>query len=258
MTPHFENDLRLATPEGVVFSLRLAGPGIRLLALCLDLLVISAIGRALYLTSDLFPSRVRPFGAAVLSVAYFAVSIGYGIVFEWLMRGQTVGKRLLRLRVMDGRALPLTFPQVVVRNLMRVIDALPLFYLVGGAAATLSRHYRRLGDMLAGTVVVRETPVGAAAFDRLACAQHNSLLARPALAARLRALAVPAEAELVLSAVLRRESLEPTERARLYRALVEHLQSLVSFPEELVEPLSDEQYLRDVIGILFPSRLIAG
>ena len=73
-------------------------------------------------------------------VVYFVISVAYAIVLEWRWRGQTIGKRLLGLRVMDVHGLRLQLPQIALRNLLRLVDMLPLFYLVGGLACVFSRN----------------------------------------------------------------------------------------------------------------------
>ena len=87
---------------------------------------------------------------------------------EWYWRGQTVGKRVLKLRVMDEQALRLEFSQIVVRNLLRFVDFLPGLYLVGGTACVLSRRFQRLGDLAANTIVVRNPEVDAAESGTIA------------------------------------------------------------------------------------------
>src|SRR5690606_28607485 len=94
-------------------------------------------------------------GAAFGVLGYFAISIGYGIACEWLWRGQTLGKRLLRLRVVDAEAMRLQFNQIVTRNLLRFVDSLPFFYFVGGICCWLHPKCQRLGDIAANTIVIR-------------------------------------------------------------------------------------------------------
>src|SRR5206468_9747860 len=88
------------------------------------------------------------------ALSYFVVSIGYTITCEWSWRGQTLGKRLLRLRVVDAEGLRLQFNQVVTRNLLRFVDSLPIFYFVGGVVCWFSPKCQRLGDIAANTVVI--------------------------------------------------------------------------------------------------------
>ena len=147
--------LVIRTPEGIEFSLPLAGPFSRMLALVIDIAVIIMLGS--FLEKLLAPLLVfgQDLADALTVIGYFVISLIYSALAEWRWRGQTVGKRLLRLRVVDARGLRLEPSQVVVRNLMRFVDALPLLYLVGGVACVLSRYRQRLGDLAAGTVVVR-------------------------------------------------------------------------------------------------------
>lgn len=252
----FQNTLKLRTPEGISFSLRLAGVPVRLAAWFIDALVMGAILTALTQLLPILGVLGSGFRDFVLTIAIFLVQILYAATLEWYMRGQTVGKRLLHLRVMDAHGLPLTPAQVLVRNLMRAIDSLPLFYLVGGTACVLSRHYKRLGDMLASTVVVREISVQPPDVAQVLTQKYNSFLTYPHLAARLRQSASPKAAEVALEALLRRDELEPQARRRIYAELVEHFQSLVRFPEELRETLSDEHYLQNVVAVLFPKSFV--
>ncbi len=99
----------------------------------------------------------------------FLIFAGYFILFEWLWNGQTPGKRLLKLRVIreDGR--PITLWEAMARNLLRIFDAIPGFvlpvYSIGLISIFLSRRDQRIGDMFAGTVVVRERTDEAPSFN---------------------------------------------------------------------------------------------
>ena len=130
------NTLTLRTPEGVFFSFQLASPITRFMAFALDFTIIfiftSVTGQFIALLS--FISMDIVFALQILY--FFIVSVGYGITLEWLLKGQTLGKKILRLRVMDVKGLKLQFNQVVVRNLLRFVDSLPVFYLIGGLGST--------------------------------------------------------------------------------------------------------------------------
>jgi len=187
-------------------------------------------------------------------VTYFVVSTVYAIVLEWRWRGQTIGKRLFGLRVMDVHGLRLQIPQIVLRNLLRFLDMLPLFYLVGGVTAVLSRNSQRLGDMAANTIVTRERKEETPDLELIAPAKYNSLLAQPHLAARLRSLVTPEAAALAVRAVTLRDSYDARARVVLFRELAAHFRSLVQFPEEAVENLTDEQYVRSVLRVIYGTR----
>jgi len=248
------NLLLIRTPEGVVFSQLLAGPITRCLAWLIDLAVFIAI---LFVLGIIF-SVLQIVGGdaiqAVQALLYFVISVGYGILLEWAWRGQTIGKRLLRLRVVDAQGLRLQFSQIVVRNLLRVVDMLPLFYLVGGLACLLSRRSQRLGDFAANTVVIRTPKISQPDLDQLLTDKYNSLRTHPHLEARLRQRVTAAEAAVALRAIARRNLLEPAARVELFAELAEHFRGKVEFPPEATEGITDEQYVRNVVDVLYRPR----
>lgn len=243
--------LRIRTPEGIVFSLPLAGPVARFLACLVDLACVAATGSLVATLVGWIGLLNLDIASAFITVAYFVVSIGYGIATEWLWRGQTVGKRLLKLRVLDEQGLRLTFSQIVVRNLLRFVDALPVFYLVGGVAMLATRRAQRLGDYAANTVVVRTLPVEEPDLDQILAGKYNSLRGHPVLAARLRQRTTPEEGALALRSLLRRDTLDPPARLELFRDIAGHFRDLVEFPPEATEGIADEQYVRNVVDIVF-------
>jgi uncharacterized RDD family membrane protein YckC len=248
--PH-QSAIQIETPEGVVFSYQLATPVTRALACAVD--STAATGMAY------FAGRVAN-AAAIISadwasflgvVLYFVISVGYAIVLEWRWHGQTVGKRLFGLRVIDVHGLRLQPSQIVLRNLLRLIDVLPLFYLVGGIAALLSRKGQRLGDLAANTVVAHERTWEAPDLEQIAPARYNSLLAWPNLTRRLRTLVSPVAVDLAVRAVAQRDGYDPQARLELFADLAAYFRSLVRFPETAVEGLTDEQFVRGVLRVIF-------
>ena len=153
------NTLTIYTPEGIAFSLFIAGPVTRFLAWVIDLACIAIAAEIIGTLVGLLGIISLDFTSAVTMVCYFIVSIGYGIVLEWFWHGQTLGKRLLRLRVMDVQGLRLQLSQIVIRNLLRFVDSLPLFYLVGGVVCLVSPKAQRLGDLAANTLVIRNPKI---------------------------------------------------------------------------------------------------
>lgn len=251
---NLSSELKIETPEGISFSYALAGPITRCLAWVIDLVVLtmllSGVGKGFAMLRVLNGD----FSQALTVITYFIVLIGYGVVLEWFWRGQTVGKRFLRLRVMDVHGFHLRFYQVLLRNLLRAIDSLPLCYLVGGLCCLLSQRAQRLGDLAAGTVVVHHVHPFEPDLEQLLAGKYNSLRGLPHLVARLRQRVAPAEATLALQALLRREEFEAGARVDLFRRLADHFRALVTFPPEAVEVLSDEQYVRNVVDLLFRTR----
>jgi uncharacterized RDD family membrane protein YckC len=249
-----ESLLRIRTPEGVVFSQLLAGPVTRFLAWLVDLACILGLligmGTVLGLLQLISPSLA----AAAGTLGYFVISIGYGIACEWRWRGQTVGKRCFRLRVVDAEGLRLQFNQVVIRNLLRFVDSLPLFYFVGGLVCWFSPKCQRLGDIAANTIVIRYPRVGEPDLDQLLAGKYNSLRLYPHLAARLRQRVLPAEAALALQALLRRDQFEPMARVQLFADLAAHFRATVEFPPEAVDGITDEQYIRNVVDVVYRAK----
>ena len=191
------------------------------------------------------------FSLGVYILALFVAPIGFGILTEWFWRGQTPGKRVLRLRVIDAQGLRLRFSQVVIRNLLRAVDMLPWACLLGGSVMLLSRHSQRLGDLAAATLVIRLPKIHEPDLDQLASGKFNSLRQHPHLAARLRQRINPTHAQLLLQALMRRKEFEPSARVTLYSELVSQLKALAPYPEDSTEHLTNEQYLRNVAEILF-------
>jgi uncharacterized RDD family membrane protein YckC len=248
-------ELTIATPEGVLFRLPLAGPASRLYAMLVDTaIVLGAVNGAGLLIYWIF-AKAPGFGVMVITLGEFAMGFLYGALLEGFWNGQTVGKSLFHLRVIDQSGLPVRIEQAWVRNLMRVFDALPFSYLVGGLSLATSRRMQRFGDRVAGTLVVRETPLATPEEEVWSSQKYNSFMDYPAIAMRLRRAATPELAGLIQDALRRRNELAPYARREIYRELAAYLQTeLASFPDELVEMLSDEQYLINAAGVLFGHR----
>ena len=169
-----EDVLIIETPERVPLHFALASIGNRFLACAIDhaLQVLTIIVMAIALTlianysslGDQFANAPK-WVKAILIVIVFLIFSSYFAFFEWIWNGQTPGKRLLKLRVIreDGR--PVTFWEASVRNLLRTLDMMPApFYSIGLISVFVSSSDQRVGDMVAGTVVVREREAEAPAF----------------------------------------------------------------------------------------------
>jgi uncharacterized RDD family membrane protein YckC len=172
-----EDTLIIETPERVPLHFALASIGNRFLACAIDhalqvltiiLMVIAFLTLANYSSlSDQISSAPR-WVYAVLIVIVFLIVSGYFAFFEWLWNGQTPGKRWMKLRVIreDGR--PVTFWEASVRNLLRSFDMMPApFYSIGLISVFSSPRDQRVGDLVAGTVVVREREAEAPAFAQV-------------------------------------------------------------------------------------------
>ena len=237
-------------PQGVTFSLPLAGPVSRCLAFLVDLLVISAVSAVLEQTAESVQSFVQDIGTGLLILLYFATWTLYGILCEYYWHGQTVGKRLLGLRVVDARGLELQLYQLVIRNLIRSVDLFPLLGLTAGVTMLCNEKLQRLGDIAAGTVVVRKNEKPAPKLDSLMKGRYNSFLKHQLLCARLRQRIPQEAAALAIDALIRRDRLDDRARIEVFDELVAYLRQIVEFPPQDTEPLSSEQYVRNVVEIL--------
>ena len=225
------------TPEYVEFDFVLAGLYSRFIAWFLDALVVIAVSTGVITALSVGLAFFPGFASAMSFVVYFLIDWGYGILLESAWSGQTLGKKALGLRAIQSSGVRMGFYQAALRNLARPFDRLPLFYLVGGTVALFSRSHQRLGDMLAGTIVVRERrlkiPASVAQPEG-----ESSLLRDPSF--RARASRLPSEdREVLLSAALRREELSMDARLKLFSALSTRLQEEFGFSRP--EHLSDEK-----------------
>ena len=255
-------ELKVRTPEGVEFSLPLASPFSRCLALAVDYAVVVALTMLISHVIGIFQSSVSEipvigpilsdFGAGATIILQFLVFTFYGMITEWLWAGQTVGKRLFRLRVIDERGLVPGAGQIVIRNLFRVLDILPsTFYFLGSVSCLLTKRCQRIGDIAAGTLVIREVALPAPELDEILLEGENSFSTHPLLEARLRQRTSPEEARIALDAVSRRNEFEPESRLQLFSKIADHFREVTEFPEEVTHGLSDEQYVRNVVDTLF-------
>ncbi len=154
-----DSDLIVSTPERVSFDYQVAGLGTRGIAQILDLLIVTGLLIALFFfaaaivattQSDVAGTLIELFGSFVLIFGYFWIS-------EALFSGQTLGKRAFRLRVVGDRGEPMTWMQAGIRNVVRIIDFLPYGYGVGMIVLFANGRGKRLGDLAAGTIVVKDS-----------------------------------------------------------------------------------------------------
>lgn len=175
------------TPEGIELRLRAAGAAPRALAWLIDL----GIRVGVFITLAIFISLLGEAGQGLLLILMFALMWVYPIVFELFMDGQTPGKRTLGLRVVHANGTPIGFTASLIRNLMRTVDALPVGYAFGFASCVVDPQARRLGDLVAGTLVVHA--------DRR---RHDETI--PVVPGYVPALSLPSEAQAVVVAFAER------------------------------------------------------
>jgi uncharacterized RDD family membrane protein YckC len=207
-------DYSVLTPERVNLEYDIAGIGSRgaaaivdtlIQAIALTVLSIALLSAAAIMSSPLGLGAPLGRGGTALLVGLFALVIlvvtsGYFMFWEIMWSGQTPGKRLVGVRIIRENGYPLRPVDAVVRNLLRIVDWLPLFYGVGVMVMLLNGRARRLGDFASGTIAVRER----------APLMPTAVVREPVG----RALA-PADATLVRDFLARRVGMHPRARADL-------------------------------------------
>lgn len=242
------SEVIITTPEHVPIRLEPAGAGSRFLAVLIDSLLITAISSAAgFLLLIVLPAGVA---VALLITINFLLTWGWHVFFETKKQGRTPGKRALRLRVIDARGLPVSLYQSLVRNIVRALDSAPAFYGIGAIAVLLSPTRRRLGDMVADTLVIREAqPLayeGQLASDR----RHNSLRT-PRVLRLIRNRISLAEREFLLTLCLRADRMSAAARYDLMQEVADEYRRRLGVEEE---SLSGENFVRDLTAVLFNPR----
>jgi uncharacterized RDD family membrane protein YckC len=202
----------ILTPEQIEITYVIAGIGSRFVALAIDTIyqvLIAAVAFYAIVGLRLFEGVLPDLSwvqAGLLVLVGFLLFYGYYVFFETVWNGQTPGKRVVGLRVVriDGR--PIGFSQAAIRNVVRVLDSLPVYYAIGVLVMFLNKSQRRLGDLAAGTVVVHEGP---AARLQVLPAFEARVAIDPLLVRRVR----PEEYDLIRRFLLRRAELLPAARA---------------------------------------------
>jgi uncharacterized RDD family membrane protein YckC len=244
----YEDRISIPTPEGVELELVLAGVGSRLVATLVDFLAKAGILLALWIIAGAVDGEGGGgFLVAVTIVGSFLVWLGYDLAFETLASGRTPGKRAAGLRVVRLRGEPVGFMASAVRNLLRLIDMQPgILYAVGAVTILFSRRNQRLGDLAAGTLVVRER--------RVPLPAPRPPVTDFAVADRYAAWDVSSVTSFELVTVRRflerRWQLDPAARGRLGWELAERLRPKVAgappglHPEQFLEALAEAKASR--------------
>ena len=154
--------LSIDTPENVAFGYNIAGIGSRFMAALVDttlivlLQLLVLLGSAVALSAASLTNALGSWIAGIFGLLAFLLFWGYYIFFEMLWNGQSPGKRLVGLRVIRVDGTPITLAESIIRNLVRLIDFLPIGYGVGVITMFVNEQARRLGDLAAGSLVVHD------------------------------------------------------------------------------------------------------
>jgi uncharacterized RDD family membrane protein YckC len=179
MVSFSDEQLSIGTPENVTFGYEMAGIGSRFLAAIVDtalivLLQFVVFGLLFSLAGGLATvESIAGWLVAVFTLLAFALFWGYYIFFEVAWNGRSPGKKWAALRVIRSDGSPITLTESIIRNLVRLVDFLPLYYALGVLTMFIDGRSRRLGDLAAGTLVVRDG--GAVTLESLAEAPAHRL-----------------------------------------------------------------------------------
>jgi uncharacterized RDD family membrane protein YckC len=238
------DQLKIDTPEQIALELPLAGIGSRFLAIAIDTLIQAALYFitaiifviALPLGLSLFTFLPRLIGPAMAIFIGFAIYWGYFAIFEILWKGQTPGKRFTGIRVIKESGRPINAFEAVGRNLMRAVDGLPGIYGVGLVCMMCNRQSRRLGDFVAGTVVVHEKPTEEVRPSWSTATESGSTTQGPAHA-------TADELVLIETYLSRRFELDPEVRLRTAIQVADRIKAktgLESQPRQHVDDFLEE------------------
>jgi uncharacterized RDD family membrane protein YckC len=233
-----DDRLTISTPEGVDLDLTLAGVGSRFTAALID----GSIQAAIVIALTVVAAAVGWGGvaAALWSLFIFLVFFGYDVAFEVLAAGRTPGKRLNGLRVVRATGQPVTLVTSFIRNILRLVDFLPVLYLVGIGTILATKRNQRLGDLAAGTIVVRDR---FATMRSSRWGQHPPRPSTPDLGLDVSAISAE-ELRAVESFLARRHDIDQDARRQLGHTLAERLRPKVGgIPagvgaEQLLEAIS--------------------
>lgn len=238
----------VVTPEHVEIELVPAGMGRRFLAWLADFVVVFGIVAIVRISCRLLGDAL---GTLLSTTLGFIILWGYHIFFDVYAQGRSPGKRMLGLRVVDDRGLPVGLRQSFVRNVVRIMDMQPgIFHGVGALACLLDRHARRLGDLAAGTIVVHETKPLAAPRQLAEGRQYNSLRT-PRVQRLIRNRIGLEEREFLLTLCLRAANLDDKARFDLMEDAGAHFRHVLSIDDP---HLSGENLVRGLTAVLFDKR----
>ncbi|WP_273379014.1 RDD family protein [Symbiobacterium thermophilum] len=246
--------IRIDTPESVDLALEPVGLGSRFLAALIDAAIQYAVLFAVLLvalpSAALWTDLGEGFdliGSAFLAILLLAVALLfflYKMLFEALWNGQTIGKRVAGIRVVQVSGMPVTFLQAVIRNLLRIVDYLPGYYLIGAICILATGRRQRLGDLAAGTVVVRDRPAEAPEVPKaLSPPPQTDLNKLREYALRLR------EEDLAPARGFwqRRHQLHVSARSRVAEQVARGLAARMGWPDPL--PPVPEDFIEEVLYV---------
>lgn len=251
------------TPDLVSVDYEIVGLGSRFVGIALDTMVIQCVVMVLVLVAvlilqvaGLFDSldfvgqtvdTLSKAAVAVMLILYFVLIWGYHVFFETTRHGRTPGKKLAGIQVIKLDGGPISFRDSMIRNLLRIADYLPVFYTAGAVSILASKNGQRLGDMAAGTVVIRNT--GTSYLDGRKDADRRLDIAgipAPAAAGDTPPIS-DREFELVMNFLKRADSFDADRRLNLAFQIAHRIGRRYSVPLERYHR-SPEHFLREIVS----------
>ena len=238
--------LIIDTPEQTQVEFALAGIGSRFLAYAFDFLVQFIVGLGLFLAWGLTLGGVAglwPQGWTWVTGLFlflgFLLTVGYFAIFEAIWNGQTPGKRYLAIRVIKDSGRPISATDAIARNLMRIVDQLPGAYAAAIVSMLLSPHNKRLGDYVAGTVVVHEKSAGEMMPAGDGAKHETTPLSQPV---RL----LPEEVQLIETFLQRSAQLSPEVRAATAAGIANRVYTRLQLTTQ--EQQDAEEFLQSMLA----------
>ncbi len=247
----------VVTPENVQLDFEIAGLTTRFVAWLIDFLFMLIAFFVAAWAISVFGIVSQYLVMALVVIAFFLINQGYFVFFELKTGGSTPGKRIMKIRVIQDTGVKITFYNSFLRNIMRFLDSLPLLTMlappfmilhVGALVAFFHPLNRRLGDMVAGTVVVRERSFPAPGRIIAEGDKYSTLLEDFRLREKIKRMVTTPEKEAMIEACLRAEEIEFSHRMEIFTRLGRRMRSKLDLPP--MEFSSDEKLVRNVTAIL--------
>lgn len=258
---HQERETSIVTPEHVLLRFQTAGMGSRAAAMMIDSVILFMVNLTVFIVFGLviFGKDSESFldtenmALAIVILFVFVLNLGYFLLQEAFWSGQTIGKRLMGLRVMRDNGQPITFLGAAIRNLFRMMDGLPMGYFLGAVISFFHPQDKRLGDLVAGTIVVMESRRTARHFRKKTTQQsphihdHSQVLQ---LDERQKQLITREDWQLLSSFIERLSSLSPDKRNALGTQLASLLAKKLGVHDEPLVGNDPIAFLQLLHGIL--------
>jgi uncharacterized RDD family membrane protein YckC len=241
---------RVITPENLELTFELAGLTSRFVAWLIDTLFMMAAIIAGLIALAIVGVASPYLFTALMIVFVFVVQQGYFIFFELKTGGTTPGKRMMKIRVIQDAGIRIGFYHSFLRNILRLMDSTPLMVLhvVGAAVAFFHPLNRRLGDAVAGTIVVRERSYPEPGRIIAESDRYSTLMGDYRLREAMKRVVSSEEKEAMIEACLRADEIELSRRLEIFARLGRRMRSKLDLPP--MEFSSDEKLVRNITAIL--------